>query len=247
MKQFVGAFSAGVILFVASSPVLAGPIVTITSSTIRVAAQGHSDVDAVTAFNTGTRTIEAGSLGGATASSHSQADITYTSSSTNAELDFNFNQTLHGDYASTSFTGHLVFTADVDVAFSLSGLFDIAVDPIIDSPQVETLIFLTDLSDFSSVFDDWNYLYDFSGAHFGLGDPLDSHPSPLSGSLTGNLIAGRSYDLHFNFRRHDTFEPASVASFGNLNLAFSAVPEPSAMILLGLGLAGFRLSRKRAG
>lgn len=251
MKQFVGAFSAGVVLLVASSPVFAGPIVTITNSTLEVRASlgfGSlaSDLDTVTAFNTGTRIIESGSLGGPTTASHSQAEITYTSSSSNAELDFNFTQTLHGDYASSRFTGNIEFTANVDVAYSLSGLFDIAVDPDIDTPEVETLMFLTDLNDYSGLFDDWNYLSGFSGAHFGLGDPFDSHPSPLSGSLTGNLIAGHSYSLWFDYRRSDTSQPSPVASVGNVNMALSAVPEPSAILLLGMGLAGFRLSRKRA-
>lgn len=67
----------------------------------------------------------------------------------------------------------------------------------------------------------------------------------LTGSgLTGALVAGRTYQLQFEYRLAHNFYNQTRTASGDLSLAFTAVPEPATGLALGMGLLALGVSRR---
>ncbi len=120
-------------------------------------------------------------------------------------------------------TSNSVYTAAGDNFYGLSN---------IDTQSYYVLRDLTNSVDLVSLIDGWN------------GGIAVNTPT---GSLTGNLIAGRQYSWTTGYvaQKRAGLTSLSFSAAGNATLNVTAIPEPSAAAILGLAGLGMLMRRRR--
>jgi hypothetical protein len=233
------------VLLATSSP---APAVTITlnpsadATSLRVEAGAPAlvatDVDTPTSL---TAASQSAAIGG------SVAETSYTLSS--QSFDFSVDHTrdgavlLHptfGLLGSGAASGaDIYFSPDTDVGYVLSGWYS-AVNP---AGSVHFEAFLLDQT-LGALFLSFQTSKSTPNETFTLGLLEGDDTNLLFGSLTGTLLAGHEYQ--FTYRMSMGTGPtadAGATATGFVSLAF--VPEPAPAALLGLGLAGLWVQRRR--
>lgn len=151
---------------------------------------------------------------------------------------------------STNTTLDIRFSVDADTTYAALGAFS-AIDPL--GKRLWFQVFLRDRSTMQSLFwseQDSQNLPDpelVLGGSGSEGGPFSGHwyTGRLSGSLTGELLAGREYQLWIQAIASDMLfsEPTRTLAQGSFSMV--VLPEPGTAQLVGLGLAGLGLARSR--
>lgn len=149
----------------------------------------------------------------------------------------------------SSWSGPIVFTLDQDEDYSISGTYG--------QSGLGRLIFYMELTDVTgvpvNVFRNQQRSITLDSNTFTLGE-LEGQESAggnfLEGSLTGTLLAGRTYQLAYQFvlQRWAANSAASADGFFELQIGDApvlGVPEPSTAMLALLGVFGVGLIRRR--
>lgn len=187
---------------------------------------------------------------------YSRTQIDYLGSGNQATLSNTFTQSRLGNQGLFAEAYQsLYFTADANTTYSLSGSYQ-----------------ATDLTTAGGLYY-WTYLYDFSGGgylayssqqsestlneSFVLGGAGGDSDNYFAGSLSGNLIAGHSYQWYYDVYTHAYPDSDGGASAtGNITLKIGGgAPAPDASVpdtgsplaMLGLALAGIAGLRRKFG
>lgn len=141
----------------------------------------------------------------------------------------------------------LNFTADVDATYELSGFYNVTIvsTSYIGYQQFVILVDVTDVTGEKVLFFENSGVQETfidESVSSALGDEV------IQGSLTGNLIAGHTYDLIFSYNISQFFLPNDPwSAVGNLTLeieAIDSIPEPTSLAI-GSVLGLVILSRRR--
>jgi len=160
-----------------------------------------------------------------------------------AVFDFSLEQQragAEGSYA-VSFERSLFFTANQDTSYALEGFYALTGAGAVYS-DISLLDRTTGFE--MTLFQDISYSLNTLDEVFVLGDIGDGDTANTNvGSLTGILIAGRSYKFTSTQSIQLLDGPDSGATaLGNLSLTVGTVPEPESLAIFAVGLAvlGFR-------
>jgi len=166
---------------------------------------------------------------------------------------FSFDMTNLRTGKATSISGtqltSLVFTSDIDTSYALSGFYNVD-DVASGGGRVFQNTFLRDMTTNSTLFDNVQESKATNDEQFTLGETAGDlgFNNNVSGSLTGTLLAGRSYELFFNnFIAAKSAGDSGATATGNITLAIGT-PEPASFILWGgllVGVAAMRPTQKR--
>jgi PEP-CTERM motif len=188
-------------------------------------------------------------------------DLNFSGGDNGATFTFDFSHAINNtagsggccfDNAQTVFDFR--FTPTVDITYSLSGYYN-SQGPA--GTRVLADVSFAELVPLGSLFRDRSESDSTANESFVIGSSGSDGDlgNIFAGSTTGNLLAGHNYILFFqmfiessegNIPSAESFVAAT--SSGNLTLTLgspSSVPEPGSLLILGIGLAGLRLSRKR--
>ena len=145
--------------------------------------------------------------------------------------------TANNNQAQSNFFVPLRFTLDQDADYSISGKYSQS-----GNGRIVFFFELVDLTGgMATVFRNQQISYNTVGESFTLGlleGDGAANEKFLSGSLTGTLLAGHTYQLGYNFllQRWTANSAASASGFFNLQIG---VPEPTVAALAMLGIIGF--------
>jgi len=259
MKQHSVIFTVFLITIFVVPSALAIPI-TVTGNNV-ISAAGDSPVGSNSDTYNGTTVPASLTLTTTSGNSSSNTNINYSGDANSATFSVDMAHSIDNtgglstpgccDIADTF--NSLSFTADVNTTYSISGFYDML-------GSVGTLtsleVTLEDQSTRDILFYGLSQSLNTTNESFVLGGLADGDTNNfLSGSLTGNLIAGRDYMFRFDsyIRSSGTagIETEVAASArGNVTLVIatplSAVPIPAAVWLFGSGLFGLVVvARKR--
>jgi hypothetical protein len=150
---------------------------------------------------------------------------------------------------STNTTLDIRFSVDADTTYSASGVFS-AIDPL--GKRLWFQVFLRDRSTMQSLFWSEQDSQNLPDPALALGDtgnfggPFSGqwYTGRMSGSLEGELLAGREYQLWIQAIASDMLfsEPTTTTATGHFSMV--VLPEPSTAMLLALGLFGVGASRR---
>ncbi len=167
---------------------------------------------------------------GGTNTGESSSSMTIAMS--DSAFNFGFDAvTAHSNNGRTNLQGYLAFSVDTDTTYTLAG-------------QYESV----------SMSDGWSYLHVGLAGPSGTlywtdvqGDFVGSFIHTLGGgALTGNLIAGETYTLSWDWGLRGNGTTSDATGFLNLSFGESpSVPEPSTLALLALGLVGVGVRRRQ--
>jgi hypothetical protein len=137
------------------------------------------------------------------------------------------------------------FAVDTPTAYSIDGLFSSA--QTVGNGNAGLFVWLRNAT---TVFqsDQQENVAEGEGFVLGVdGSQGGDNVNTLVGSPSGVLLPGSDYFLTFSLGSGMSQTPVSgVAASGSLSLSFSSVPEPTTATLLGLGIAGLALHRRRS-
>ncbi len=187
--------------------------------------------------------------------SSNTTNINYSGSANSAELSVSMQHSIDnsagiigGGCCDYAFTGNdsLYFTANSNSIYSISGFYD----TLSTAGTLTTLdVYLYNLTTGDMLFREMSHSEDIINESFVLDGVGEGNISNIiSGSLTGNLIAGNNYKFYFHSyiqSRTGSNETTAMASAnGNVTLAIST-PEPSLLALMVIGLLAMGMIRKR--
>ena len=165
------------------------------------------------------------------------ASSTSTYSFSSGGFDITFDHARVGTAGSFAVSWSLIsFSVDEDVAYTASGSYD-AVDS--DGRRVSFYAHLEEKPSGNYLFRSLQTSLQTPDESFSLLGNGGDHENESSGSPTGVLIAGRSYELSYDVLVQAAPAGSSTAATasGQLSLNFASVPEPGTGLLVGLGLA----------
>ena len=206
--------------------------------------QNDSDYYFGTAINGGATTIEA-----ATGTSRSTVVIDWKNVGNATILDFVFHQERAGGqyYGVGAGNWGVDFTANANSRYSLSGRY--AVDDIgaTSASRVGLQASLTDNTSRTYLFDTLQSSDTTSDETFTWGNSDGDSNNDVSGTLEGDLVAGRNYTLRFNaFHSSSQHGDSGATATGFVNLTITAVPAPSSFAaLIGMGAMGLIAAARR--
>lgn len=140
--------------------------------------------------------------------------------------------------------GYIYFSVDQDVTYSAAGAYS-AIDP--SGLLIFQNAWLHDLDLASDTFKYAQGSASTPNESLILGEAGGDGATNIVqiGSLTGTLIAGHEYRFWYDhYIQAWPSSGASATSSGYVSLSFSAIPEPSTGLLLGIGLIGLTLRKK---
>jgi len=135
-------------------------------------------------------------------------------------------------------SGAIYFTVDQDAEYALSGVY-----AMVGSRDIYLSASLTNISGGSLLFDNLQESRATQDEAFQLGEQSGDSQNGLSGSLTGQLVAGSLYRLNYRAFIYST-EASDGDATATGSIAFAVVPEPSTGLLMGLALAGLVYRRR---
>ncbi|MEZ0265826.1 MAG: hypothetical protein ACAI43_13935 [Phycisphaerae bacterium] len=130
---------------------------------------------------------------------------------------FNFTHGTANAFSSTS--AHVQFKSDVDVTYTLSGSFTASGEPFFQTFAGT----LAQVAPPATLFNNSQSGFTTNGGPttFTLGQQTGNIANALSGSLTGTLAAGVTYDLTFSATLESEVDPSGT---GGVTLAFAPIP-----------------------
>lgn len=152
---------------------------------------------------------------------------------------------------STNTTLDIRFTVDADTTYSATGAFS-AIDPL--GQRLWFQVFLRDRGTMQSLFwseQDSQMLPNPSLALGGSGSAGGVfndywYTGRMSGSLEGELIAGREYQLWIQAIASDMLFSEPTTTYAQGHFSMVVLPEPGTALLLSLGLFGIGAARRHA-
>lgn len=207
---------------------------------MRIAAGPHERIVSVSALPADDEIV--------TGSGGLRTELSYTLSDGGFTFSFGNNQ----DGSTTNITSSeasIVFVVDRDTDFIASGLFSVvsAAVPFVYSQLYTELL---DLDSATRVFTRMERGGGGADPTYSVGQaacPPTTNPDPYSctGALTGTLLAGHRYSLHYNAGLVPVEGVVETGPTGSGHYSFSLVPEPNTALLIGLGLMLIGVSRSR--
>jgi hypothetical protein len=139
--------------------------------------------------------------------------------------------------------GGLKFTANSNEPYKLSGYYD-ATD--VGAPgDLQMYVELKDLGTQATLFSNKQESNSTHNEQFALGSMGGDYVNSLSGSLAGDFIVGHSYLLTaVVFIEAYPDRDSGVSALGNITLKIGTVPEPSTLLLIGIGAISLLGCRK---
>lgn len=129
--------------------------------------------------------------------------------------------------------GYVDFTVDEVVQYVLS-----AEMTVVDSEGRNTTQWLRLFQNGAIVFNNSQLSHSTPNEHFVLGEQGGDFDNILVGTMTGTLLPGRSYRLQYYSRLLDEPSPSLQTATATGFYRLAIVPEPSAAILIALGMLG---------
>ncbi|MEM0926495.1 MAG: PEP-CTERM sorting domain-containing protein [Planctomycetota bacterium] len=187
---------------------------------------------------------------------YSRTHVDYSGSLTGTTLTHTNSMARDGgqyDYA-YAYDSSLYFTANANTTYDLSGLLE--VDDISDvlAGRVVLHSYLRNTTTGQTLFNNYQESRSTIDEIFNLGETTGDTSYSLSGSLTGNLVAGHQYQWYSYSLIHaypDADDGATATGFVTLSLgdggpnAGSVVPEPTSLAMFAIGGLGMIARRRR--
>jgi hypothetical protein len=157
----------------------------------------------------------------------------------------------HGQTSSEQLAGfksmQVYFTATSDDPFAISGYYDVTqLGSHGGGGETKVALYEETLPYFVPLFENTQLTTFLPGSmHFAIPGSVGIRPL-LNGSPTGNLVAGHSYVLIFDFNIEATSTISSPSNaVGNLTLTIGNVPEPTSAALVAFAAMIFGMQRSR--
>ena len=140
--------------------------------------------------------------------------------------------------------GDIYFSVDQDVDYVASGSYSV-IDP--EGRLVWLKASLLDYTAVSYLFDSFHRSQSTPNESFTLGGTGGDYEDYNAGSLTGTLIAGHEYELHYDALVEAYLSPTTsgATATGSFSLSFTPVPEPTTVLLMLTGLLGLAAAGRR--
>lgn len=191
--------------------------------------------------------------------SHNTTNINYSGDASSAIFSVDMSSSIDNtngtgfDYALT-YEHTLVLTADANTTFSISGFNDMT-----GLAAIYMDVTFYDLTDNAQLFRENEFSLATTDELFSLNGVADGDNfNNISGSLTGNLIAGHDYRFYFSSYIQDYMNDydgsggyvRNIAAIAESNVTLSigtsaSVSEPPLLALLSIGLVGIGFTRRK--